>query len=400
MMKRFFIRTFSSKRAIIIGAGLSGPLSALFLKQANIESIIFEKENFQPDNSGIPLIIPTNGAKILNHIDIYHQIKAFSFPLNKKIYWNYKNKLKIIDESDNEAKYGAESIIIKKSRLHKAILNELNLQGIKIHYEKEISHIENTEKSLKVIFKDNSEVEGDFLIGSDGTFSQVRNIIFPNFPSPVYDKTVRFCGFSTCPTSPNTADYNVLICREGVFSFKNTAKDQVYWTATIHSHISPEKNLNNNYISADEWKHKLIGTFAKDAIFIKDIIFSTVDNIGIYPVYNLSMPEKWYDGRVCLIGDAAHSISPFSLQEASLGFEDAFLLAKCLKMNEISEGFQKFEDMRKLRTKKIITFADLAYASFKSRGLKGFLQREFIFPYYAKRILLENPQIYSYNFDF
>ncbi|HET6753767.1 MAG TPA: FAD-dependent monooxygenase [Jiangellaceae bacterium] len=39
----------------------------------------------------------------------------------------------------------------------------------------------------------------------------------------------------------------------------------------------------------------------------------------------------WHNGRMIVIGDAAHAPSPTSGQGASLSVEDAVVLAKCLR---------------------------------------------------------------------
>lgn len=54
--------------------------------------------------------------------------------------------------------------------------------------------------------------------------------------------------------------------------------------------------------------------------------------------------KTWYKNNVCLIGDAAHAISPHAGHGASMAMEDAIVLAKCLRdIKNTQNTFEKFQ---------------------------------------------------------
>ena len=59
-------------------------------------------------------------------------------------------------------------------------------------------------------------------------------------------------------------------------------------------------------------------------------------------------PEKgWFDGRVCLIGDAAYPTTPNMGQGGCLAFEDALVLTHCLQdAFSPNAAFREFEQLR------------------------------------------------------
>jgi 6-hydroxynicotinate 3-monooxygenase len=63
--------------------------------------------------------------------------------------------------------------------------------------------------------------------------------------------------------------------------------------------------------------------------------------------------RRWSDGRVALLGDAAHPMTPYMAQGAATSIEDAAVLARCLdavKGEGIEGAFKRYEAHRKPRT--------------------------------------------------
>ncbi|MDF5725380.1 MAG: NAD(P)/FAD-dependent oxidoreductase [Rhizonema sp. PD37] len=69
------------------------------------------------------------------------------------------------------------------------------------------------------------------------------------------------------------------------------------------------------------------------------------------------IPPAWSQGRIVLVGDAAHGMPPFMAQGANQGFEDALLIARLIAniaqknnwddMQAIAKAFEKYESLRR-----------------------------------------------------
>jgi len=62
---------------------------------------------------------------------------------------------------------------------------------------------------------------------------------------------------------------------------------------------------------------------------------------------------RWSDGRVVLLGDACHPMTPYMAQGAATAIEDAAVLARCLDEvggEDIEGAFRRYEAHRKPRT--------------------------------------------------
>lgn len=65
---------------------------------------------------------------------------------------------------------------------------------------------------------------------------------------------------------------------------------------------------------------------------------------------------RWSDGRVVLLGDACHPMTPYMAQGAATSIEDAAVLARCLaafENDDVERAFRMYEATRKPRTSRI-----------------------------------------------
>ncbi len=84
---------------------------------------------------------------------------------------------------------------------------------------------------------------------------------------------------------------------------------------------------------------------------VKDLILKTPRNkIHSAKIIDIKPFKNWSNSRVCLLGDAAHAMTPNLGQGACQAIEDAFVLANCLDTYNSEKAFVEFE---KLRIKKV-----------------------------------------------
>jgi 2-polyprenyl-6-methoxyphenol hydroxylase-like FAD-dependent oxidoreductase len=84
-------------------------------------------------------------------------------------------------------------------------------------------------------------------------------------------------------------------------------------------------------------------------------LIQATDSIVKLNVFDIASLPVWWHGRVALIGDAAHAVSPNAGQGASMALEDAMYLAKLLSRSEdYGQVFAQFERDRKPRVERIV----------------------------------------------
>lgn len=66
-----------------------------------------------------------------------------------------------------------------------------------------------------------------------------------------------------------------------------------------------------------------------------------------WALYTRQPLQRWVTDRVCLLGDAAHPMTPFYGMGAAMAIEDGLVLARCLADSvEVDQALARFEKAR------------------------------------------------------
>lgn len=351
-----------SKRALIIGAGVAGPVLALFLKKAGVEAKIFEAST-GPSEVGGGLGIAPNGMKVLAAAGVVDGVKAASVEAHEWAFENQEGKVLACLPAGDAARYGQSSVMITRSALQRVLIDEATAQGIEVVYGKRLTGVEDRIGGPVVArFEDSTTAEGDFIVGADGIRSQVRQAVFPEASKPIYTGMMAPGGFSPCTEncsySPGRKQRTHFIFgANGFFGYVNVvtpAGPQTMWWSTASAPLPSKKEVAAT--TQADLQGRLLRLHGNWASPVPQLIETAEEilNIAIHDVPNL---PRWSMGRVALIGDAAHAVAPHSGQGASMALEDAMVLAKMLRdsdSNDVKEVFGCFERERRPRTDRVI----------------------------------------------
>jgi len=350
-----------SKRALIIGGGIAGPVLALFLRRSGFDAQVFEA-SAGPNEAGGGLGLAPNGMNVLAAAGVVEQVRAVSVTGHEWAFENQHGKLLACLSGGDSVRYGQPSAMITRAALHRSVIEQAESRGVSVHYNKRLVDIDDTPGQPVVAhFADGSSAEGDFLVGADGIRSQVRQAVMPDAPKPVYTGMMAPGGFSPCIDTGVTPRSNqrvhFIFGQKGFFGYFNTVTSQgpqtLWWSTAAMPLEAREKMAATAQADLQRRILALHGDWAQP---VPQLIQSATEiiNIAIHDVPSLPC---WSAGRTILIGDAAHAVAPHSGQGASLALEDAQYLAKLLRESNGS-GFEKifmeFEQHRRPRTDKVI----------------------------------------------
>ena len=131
------------RQAFIIGGGVAGPALALFLKRAGIASAIFEARSAAEEDAGYFLNLGPNGVNVLKLLGIDIQAEAGGFPTLGMTFYNGRGRrIAEIDSRDDERRYGSTGLILKRSRLHRALRDAATRHGIRVEHQKKLVDLE------------------------------------------------------------------------------------------------------------------------------------------------------------------------------------------------------------------------------------------------------------------
>lgn len=340
-------RTETEQTALIVGCGIAGPTVAMFLQRAGFTPIIYEGRPEPRDDAGFFLNLAPNGLDVLETLDIADDVEAVGTPTTRMVFQNHRGK-QLAESSES-------TILLKRGDLTRVLREAAIDRDVAIEFGKRLTDVEtDAERPVTARFGDGSTADGDLLVGCDGIHSRTRRSVLPDAQAPEYLGVIDSGGFTTdASVPPSDGVFRMTFGTEAFFGYQVVPSGEVYWFENFHQSRAPDRG-ELDAIPDAEWRSKLLEKHRQDHSPIPEIIESTGDGIGKRPNYEMPSLSTWYAGRACLIGDAAHAMSPAAGQGASMAMEDAIVLAKCLRdLSDVEDAFATFERHRKDRVESV-----------------------------------------------
>jgi 2-polyprenyl-6-methoxyphenol hydroxylase-like FAD-dependent oxidoreductase len=334
-------------KILTIGGGIGGLTTTLALQRQGFDAHVYESAaEVQPVGKGI--WVPTNAMLVLERFGLSDAVVRSGLPLERiEVYDKQDGLLLRLNLHPVQVKYRHTTISIHRAALHRVLRD--HVQPGTLHLGKRCTGLTQAPDGITVQFQDGTQVAGDVLVGADGIHSVIRQALFP-------DVALRYSG-QTCYRGIATMELPASLARtcwevwggESRLGFSALGPRQVYWFAPLTAPVG-----------GAEWEESLSEQLAERyAGFpppIPAIIAHTpVDEIIRTDVYDFPPLTRWWHGRVILLGDAAHAMTPNLGQGGAQAIEDAFLLAhKLSRGGSLSEAFREYERVRMPRVRRMV----------------------------------------------
>ncbi|KAL8765741.1 MAG: hypothetical protein Q9194_006477 [Teloschistes cf. exilis] len=343
---------------IIIGGGISGVAAALSLKQQQRNVSIYELRD-GPSTIGGALNLTPNALRYLDAWNVLPKLLPRGCSVRSFELFNMVDGTKTAEMSlGNVAKFGYEVMRILRKDLLDALLETLEEQGTSVEYGKAVSEIQEIDGGVRAVFRDGISVEGKLLLGCDGIHSRTRIGFVEPERRPIYTKIAVVLGLvdSNTLTSPihfrDTA-FNMSQNGSLIASYFNPDRRQIFLGALMQTEEEKDRDgWRVRGADQDRLREELKERFQDVKIPCLMEMVGNVKELSLYPVHKLTGGGKWSRGSVMLLGDAAHAMPP---QGESVGYalEDVALFAELLKgckdPSQLSQSFQRYEELRRPR---------------------------------------------------
>ncbi|MBR0752564.1 FAD-dependent monooxygenase [Bradyrhizobium jicamae] len=349
------------RKALVIGAGIAGPVAAMFMKRAGIEAEIYESWPYSTGIGGGLQIAP-NGMHVLAELGLADElIRQGSIAESFDFYSQGGKKLGSLNHNMRE-RFGQPAVNMCRATLNEALVDKAWASNVSVFFEKRLVKIEDRgDQPVIAYFADGTTAEGDFVIGADGVHSAVRRHVIPDGPTPFDTGLIGFGGFvprAVLGKREIGQRVETTFGQSGFFGYgfcSNGPNDGLMWWSTQPSHGMTAAAYRIR--SQEEIRQHLRDFHAgwHDPI---PAIIDAAENIVVTDTLDVATLPTWSRKRTVLIGDAAHATSPHAGQGASLALEDALRLGRLMaEGQELSVTFQNFELDRRPRAEKIVALA-------------------------------------------
>ena len=300
------------KKIAVIGSGIAGlTIANLFKGNSNFEVMVYEKEKLLSLEEGYGIQLAPNSTSILNKIGLSNiDNKDFFNPSKLNFYSSDNQKICDLDLSrfnSEKSKYTT----LKRSVLIEFLKNKLFSNNLK--FGKEVKKISKIKEKLLINFKDNSNDLVDFIVVSDGVFSNTKLIAENKSILPIYNGSIAIRTILKNSPEPNY-DKNsislVMLKNAHIVIYPINKKDEFNVVCIIR------QKLSNNI--------DLKALIKKEIISQNKNLESLFENkLEYWPIYTSKKPSKSIYENLFYIGDAFYTFPPTMAQGASQSIEAA-----------------------------------------------------------------------------
>lgn len=330
-----------ARTAVVVGAGIGGLSAAIGLHRHGWRVTVLERgAGFSPTGTG--LVLQANGLRCLDTLALGVAVRQRG---NHDVTGGTRRAdgrwLARIAAGDLERALGTPAIGIHRAALHEILLGALP-DGVVVTGAEVTDVTEDGEVTYRTP-AGIQQLNADLVVGADGIGSAVRAALWPESAAPVEVGVTAWRGV----TPVWTDDLTVAITWDqgAEFGMVPLADGRVYWFGAVNS----ARGTAPGWFGAEELA-RVQARFGGWHDPIPALIAAT-DRVHRDSLACLDQPLTTYvKGRVALLGDAAHAMTPNLGQGANQALEDAVVLAA---VADRPEGLREYDSQRRPRSQQV-----------------------------------------------
>jgi 3-hydroxybenzoate 6-monooxygenase len=339
---------------LIAGGGLGGLAVALALGKQGRRRVRVLEQTPELGAIGYGIQLGPNVFPMFERLGLVHAVLAQSIIPRACILFDAltgEEVTRIPGEQALRARFGHPYIVIHRVDLHGVLMDACKaLSNITLEPLTSVASFEQDDARVVVTTDDGRLIEGAALIGADGLRSVVRaKIVGDGEPKPIgYVAHRTILPFDRVPGGVQD-DISALWIGPGFHMVHYPLRNSTLFNivAVFRTGSFGEKGDRDFHAAEVERTYRTAHPVMKSLLALMDLNRRWV-------IADRDPVRHWTQGRVTLLGDAAHSALQTFAQGACMAIEDAVTLAACVEQeNEFAAAFRAYEKARFVRTARI-----------------------------------------------
>ncbi|MEU7553458.1 FAD-dependent oxidoreductase [Streptomyces sp. NPDC044571] len=342
-------------KLIIVGGGIGGLATALAVARQGHRVLVLERApEFAEIGAGIQLA--PNGLHALDRLGLGDAVRSTAVRMDALRFMDGVTGEHVVSMDLTERyreRFGNPYAVVHRAELHTTLLEACRAEeAVELRSAAGAAGYEQDANGVTVVLENGDRITGDALIGADGIHSAIRAQL-------VGDGAPRNSGITV---------YRAVIPMEQVPEELRHLTSVTWWTGPgchfVHYPIAGGKYLNLAASSDNKATETHAGLPATQGDIRREFaslgedaqrLLALGEGWKSWVLVDRDPVDTWTDGRVALLGDAAHPMLHYVAQGACQGLEDAVILGDLLDCStgELPQRFEKFNADRRERTGRI-----------------------------------------------
>lgn len=320
---------------IVIGGGIGGLAAATALTGAGLTVRLYERQQ-EFGEVGAGMQLASNCTRILDDLGLLDEAKRLGVLPTRMVMRDALDARPLLDLDLTrvEERYGYPYLVIHRSDLHGIFLRAAQRQGAELHGGKKCVAYENVPGGVRVTFADGTSDEADMVIAADGIHSVAR-------PGIVDDEPVS----------------SAYVAYRGAVPIESAAANDVD-PAAVQVYVGPGCHFVQYALRGGEMFNQ-VAVFESPKAVRGEADWGTPDELdaafaGTCAPVQKGLPLMWRDrwwrmfdrdpimnwlnGRIALLGDAAHPPLQYMAQGAIMAIEDGWVMAQHVARHRDATG--------------------------------------------------------------
>lgn len=318
---------------IVVGSGVAGLATTLSLSQIGLSVRLCERATAPRDQGGA-LLLWSNATRVLERLGLADAVARYGTILKHTEFRDWRgNTLWTLPVDDLGREHGAPSIVIPRSDFIRVLFEALSAE---VHFGWRFTHFVEERLGVAVHNDEGETLRAGALVGADGIHSLVRAQLMGE-SAPSQTGQIAWIGLSDFEHDRIPPGVAIATVGAGLrFWCAGLEGGRVYWYGIV--------KREHDVVDVGQ----LLELFSGAHEPIPDIIRATpIQTVVATPIQDRPPTPGWSQGRVTLLGDAAHPSTPDLGQGACQALESAATLASCCSASRsLIDAFQNYERRR------------------------------------------------------
>ncbi len=343
----------------VIGGGIGGLAAALALRQRGAQVTVLEQASALTE-VGAGLQISANGMVVLRALGVVGETAETGLRSAGTVLRDYRKGRvisRIAEPAAGPTYYYHRADLL--DLLHKAA----ERAGVEIRLGARVDEVLKHPEAAEVVLSSGERLRAECAIAADGGRSTIRPTLngteAPEFTHQVaWRATIPWSGQSETPRASLTMG-------PGRHVVSYPLRDQ-----SLMNIVAVEERSDWR---EEGWRHRgdpndLRARFEEFGGPAGEIL-AKVEEVHLWALFLRPVAQNWQNGRLALLGDAAHPTLPFMAQGACLALEDAWVLIRAMDDQPgVTQALAAYEAKRRPRARQVVAAANANARNFHLGG--------------------------------